>query len=86
MHLHYLRRPPSFHQTSSGNVSVLDLEPLELKKIENNYMPNLTEYVDGSRVLYCTEVRFASFLSSGLTTMAVINPPEKKLTNYTSVQ
>ena len=26
--------------------------------------------------LQCTEVRFASFLSSGFTTMAVINPPE----------
>ena len=27
------------------------------------------------------EVRFASFLSGGFTTMAVINPPEKKLQN-----
>ena len=27
------------------------------------------------------EVRFASFLSGGFTTMAVINPPEKKLAN-----
>ena len=33
----------------------------------------------------CTEVRFASFLSGGFTTMAVINPPEKKLANHTSV-
>ena len=29
----------------------------------------------------CTELRFASFLSGGLTTMAVINPPEWKLAN-----
>ena len=29
--------------------------------------------------------RFASFLSSGFTTMKVINPPEKKLANRTSV-
>ena len=35
---------------------------------------------------YCTEVRFASFLSSGFTTMAVMNPPEKKLEKHTSVQ
>ena len=28
-----------------------------------------------------TEVRFASFLSGGFNTMAVINPPEKKLAN-----
>ena len=28
---------------------------------------------------------FASFLSGGFTTMAVINPPEKKLANRTSV-
>ena len=32
-----------------------------------------------------TEVRFASLLSGGFTTMAVINPPEKKLANPTSV-
>ena len=34
----------------------------------------------------CTEVRFASFLSGGFTTMAVINSPEKKLAKRTSVQ
>ena len=34
----------------------------------------------------CTEVHFASLLSGGFTTMAVINPPEKKLENLTSVQ
>ena len=36
--------------------------------------------------LQCTEVRFASFLSAGFTSMAVINPPEKKLAKRTSVQ
>ena len=30
-------------------------------------------------------MRFASLLSGGFTTMAVINPPEKKLANRTSV-
>ena len=34
---------------------------------------------------YCTEVRFASFLSGGFTTMAVMNPPEKKLEKRTYV-
>ena len=34
--------------------------------------------------LHCTEVRFASFLSNGFTTMAVINPPEKRLANLCS--
>jgi hypothetical protein len=34
----------------------------------------------------CTEVRFASLLSGGFTTMAVINPPERKLAKRTSVQ
>ena len=29
----------------------------------------------------CTEVRFASFLSGGFTTMEVISPPERKLAN-----
>ena len=33
----------------------------------------------------CTEVRFASFLSGGFTTMPVINPPERKLAKRTSV-
>ena len=33
-----------------------------------------------------TEVRFASLLSGGFTTVAVINPPEKKLANRTAVQ
>ena len=33
----------------------------------------------------CTEVRFASLLSGGFTSMAIINPPEKKLANRTSV-
>ena len=37
------------------------------------------------RFLQCTVVRFASPLSGGFTTMAVINPPEKKLANCTSV-
>ena len=35
-------------------------------------------------MMQCTEVRFASLLSGGFTT--VINPPEKKLANRTSVQ
>ena len=34
---------------------------------------------------HSTEVRFASFLSGGFTTMAVMNPPEKKLEKRTSV-
>ena len=33
-----------------------------------------------------TEVRFASFLSGGFTTMSVMNPPEKKLEKRTSVR
>ena len=35
--------------------------------------------------LHCTEVHFVSLLSGGFTTMAVINPPEKKLAKRTSV-
>ena len=34
---------------------------------------------------HCTEVRFDALLSSGFTTMAVINPPERKLAKRTSV-
>ena len=36
--------------------------------------------------LQCTEVRFASFLSGGFTTMAVMNPTERKLAKRTSLQ
>ena len=35
--------------------------------------------------LHFTEVRFASLLSGGVTTMAVINPPEMALANRTSL-
>ena len=34
----------------------------------------------------CTQVRFASLLSGGFTAIAVINPPEKKPANRTSVE
>jgi hypothetical protein len=33
-----------------------------------------------------TEVRFARFLSGGFTTMAVMNPTERKLAIHTSVE
>ena len=36
--------------------------------------------------MHSAEVRFASLLSDGFTTVAVINPPEKKLAKRTSVQ
>ena len=38
-----------------------------------------------NKIGYCTEVRFASFLSGGFITMAVINPPERKLAKRTFV-
>ena len=38
-----------------------------------------------SRAVDCTEVRYASFLSCGFTTMAVIIPPERKLAKRTFV-
>jgi hypothetical protein len=39
-----------------------------------------------NKLLQCTEVRFASFLSGRFTSMEVINPPESKLAKRTSVQ
>ena len=47
--------------------------------------------MDVSEIHFCvslqlTEVRFAGFLSGGYTTMAVINPSERKLAKRTSVQ
>ena len=35
--------------------------------------------------MHCTEVRFASFLSSESTTAIVLNPSERKLAKCTSV-
>ena len=37
-------------------------------------------------MIFLAEVRFASFLSRGLKTMAIINSPERKLTKPNSVQ
>jgi uncharacterized membrane protein len=39
-----------------------------------------------SNVLQCTELRFASFLSSGFITAILVNPPERKQAKCTSVQ
>ena len=36
-------------------------------------------------ITHSTEVRFTSFLSGGFTTMAVINPPKRKLAKRMSV-
>jgi hypothetical protein len=44
-----------------------------------------TFFYDVEKFPNCTEVRFASFLSGGFTTMVVINPPKKKLTKRTFV-
>jgi hypothetical protein len=52
----------------------------ELKMVFNRSLDHL------SGIQQCTEVRFAHFLSGGFTTMAVINPHEKKLAKRTSVQ
>jgi hypothetical protein len=38
------------------------------------------------RTSKCTEMRFASFLSSGFITAIVVKPPERKLAKRTSVQ
>ena len=38
-----------------------------------------------AKAAHCTEVRSASLLSGGFTSMAVINSPEKKLANRTFV-
>ena len=37
--------------------------------------------MEARQLNHYTEVRFASFLSSGFTTVAMINKPEKKLAN-----
>ena len=55
-----------------GNIQILQTS----SDIMNDIMNNPDQ---------CTEVRFASFFSGGFTTMAVINPPERKLAKRISV-
>ena len=50
------------------------------------YISLYMDTVKSGSVDRSTEVRFASFLSGGFTTMAVINRPEMKLAKCTSVQ
>ena len=52
-------------------------EIIRQRKIHNIPLENISPH--------CTEMHFASLLSSEFTTMAVINPPENKLANRTSV-
>ena len=57
------------------------LEPAHLKSRSSSFFPSQRRTVVG----WCTEVRFASFFSGGFITIAVINPPERKLAKRTSV-
>ena len=57
---------------------------LNLKKDLGRFLKKYNEVLISLR--HCTEVRFASFLSCGFTTMAVINPSEKKVAKRTSVE
>ena len=50
------------------------------KNVQNNYQPKVKQFGQ------CTVVYFASFLSGGFTTMAIINASENKLAKRTSVQ
>ena len=48
-----------------------------------HWLPKILTNFNGTLPL--SEVRFASFLSGVFTTMAVINPPERKMAKRTSV-
>ena len=64
---------------------VLCAREWEKKKDRSSIMSYIKEKLvsDISLARQCTEVRFASFLSGGFTTMAVINPTDWKLANLT---
>ena len=59
------------------------------KLSRNNYLrkqtKKLCDFLEPNEAVYCTKVRFASFLSGRFTTMTVINPPKSKLAKCTSV-
>ena len=63
-----------------------ELPSLFLVSIEKNQNPvGCFGANSGANPAHYTEVCFASFFSGGFTTMAVINPPERKLAKGTSV-
>ena len=55
------------------------------QEISNTALCNGLEKVSLGVPPHYTEVRLASFHSGGFTTMAVINPPERKLAKRASV-
>ena len=71
------------HNLFPGNVGI---ERNRMFSLENNNIHATTNIITpGKQESHCTEVRFASFLSSGFITAIVVNPPEKKLAKRTSV-
>ena len=72
------------------DTSAISCEIKVVQKLKYDSINKLTSLcrVDKFQIHFrqCTEVRFASFLSGGFTTMAVINPLERKLAKRTSVQ
>ena len=56
--------------------------------MKSSFLPKYERKIVRISALYlhhCTVLHFASFLSGGFTTMAVINPPERNLAKRTSV-
>ena len=80
-----VKSTPIFNQEQSLQTSArLHSETnLDSNFKENQPLCNATNFLNptwtGVFLGQSTEVRFASFLSGGFTTMAVINPPEMKL-------
>ena len=78
----------SYHWHFLINPSFTSLYFLKCWPMHVDFLDNFSErYESKSNSIFdqCTEVRFASFLSCDFTTMAVIDPPERKLAKRTSV-
>jgi hypothetical protein len=72
--------------SSSNKTIFLQIKDWSLTTIsEKSLMPNLLSDIANGKFGHATYVRFASFLSGGFTTMAIIKPPETKLAKCTSV-
>ena len=72
----------SLHQSSQADREI----QVEHSSRLNGSLSSLKQTNNQSKFsTHCTEVHFASFLSGEFTTMAVINPSEKKLAKRTSV-
>ena len=71
---------------NNNKITLLQFQVTELSNIIYIHISNFGFQKGEFEIHQCTKVHFASLLSGGFTTMAVMNSMEKRLANCTSVQ